>query len=292
MSSAPEPATTVDPRRPLAGLDASAAGRTVLDLVAGHRQQELAARHRLEYGEPSIWLWRRIVGAAFAFIIVTITWYLVKLPSGLVSDDALPTQTQVATAFNEVRSEGYAGATLAHHAGASLLRLVLGLTIGSLLGVGLGLATGAAPLTRTVIDPITSFFRMVPGLAVAPLVIVWFGAGQAAMVAVVAMTVLWTTMGSASDARMGAARGTIADLRRELIAGMRSALLLAWATVLAVETVLASTGLGALVWFAQDRSDVIMVGIYAAGVIGFLLDSSVRAVQYVVANRSARSFGR
>lgn len=289
MSSAPEPESTVDPRRSLAGLDGSPAAGTVLDVMAGRQTQDIMSRHQLEYCEPSIWLWRRIVGAAFAFIVVTIAWYLVKLPSGLISDDALPTQTQVATAFNEVRSEGYAGATLARHAGASLLRLILGLGIGSSLGVGLGLATGAAPLTRTVIDPISSFFRMVPGLALAPLVVVWFGPGQAAIVAVVAMSVLWTVMGSASDARIAVVRGSTVDLPLELIGGMRSALLVAWATVLAIETVLASTGLGAMVWFAQDRSDVIMVGIYVAGLIGFLLDSSLRAMQYVLANGSARS---
>ena len=240
------------------------------------------ARHRAEFAEPSIWIWRRIVGAAFAFIVVTVTWYLVKVPAGLVGDDALPTQTQVATAFNEVRAEGFGGATLSRHAGLSLLRLALGLGIGSLLGVGLGLVIGVAPLVRTVVDPVSSFFRMVPGLAVAPLALIWLGAGEGVMVFVVAFSVLWLAMGTVSDARMRAMRGEPVSLPAEVIGGMRSVLLTAWVTLLAIETVVASHGLGSMIWLAQGRSDVILVGVYVAGLLGFVLDTALRAAQYAV----------
>ncbi|MGH1489952.1 MAG: ABC transporter permease [Acidimicrobiales bacterium] len=274
-----------------------AAGRTsllksgstsVFNALIGRHDSEMVIRHRLEYAEPSIWLWRRIVGAAFAFIVMTITWYLVKVPSGLISDDALPTQTQVATAFNEVRSEGFAGATLSRHAGSSLFRLAFGLGIGSITGVSLGLMTGAAPLVRTVIDPLASFFRMVPAMAVAPLLIIWFGAGDRAMVSVVAFTVMWTALGSASDARVRSLRGAPVDITLEVVAAMRSALLLGWVTVLAIETVVSTTGLGSLIWSAQDRSDVIVVGIYIAGLMGFVLDTALRVTQYFLANAAAR----
>ncbi len=263
---------------------ASRVGGSLSDALTGRDDSAMVARHRLEYSEPSIWLWRRIVGAAFAFIVMTLTWYLIKVPSGLISDEALPTQTQVATAFNEVRSEGFAGASLSRHAGASLFRLAFGLGLGSVAGVSLGLLTGAAPLARTVIDPVLSFFRMVPGMAVAPLLLVWFGPGDRTIVAAVALTVMWVTMGSASDARIRSLRGASIDLTLEVVAGMRAALLLAWLTVLAVETVVSSTGLGSMIWFAQDRSDVIIVGIYMAGLMGFGIDTSLRVTQYMLAN--------
>lgn len=269
------------------GLIAAKAGKvgaSLVDALVGRYDPAMVARHRLEYSEPSIWLWRRIVGAAFAFIVMTLTWYLIKVPSGLISDEALPTQTQVATAFNEVRSQGFAGASLSSHAGSSLFRLAFGLGIGSIAGVSLGLITGAAPLVRTVVDPVSSFFRMVPGMAVAPLLLIWFGAGNRTIVTAVAFTVMWITMGSASDARIRSLRGAPIDLTLEVVAGMRSALLLAWLTVLAVETVVSSTGLGPMIWFAQDRSDVIVVGIYLAGLMGFVFDTTLRVIQYLLAN--------
>lgn len=266
-------------------LDEVASAKTSLkNNLLGRYEPEMVTRHRLEYSEPSIWLWRRIVGAAFAFIVMTLTWYLIKVPGGLISDDALPTQTQVATAFNEVRAEGFAGSSLSRHAGASLFRLAFGLGIGSIMGVSLGLLTGAAPLVRTVVDPVSSFFRMVPGMAVAPLMLIWFGPGNKTIVAAVAFTALWVTMGSASESRIRSLRGAPIDLTLEVVIGMRSALLLAWVTVLAVETVVSSTGLGSMIWFAQDRSDVIVVGIYIAGLMGFVIDTVLRVTQYMLAN--------
>ncbi len=262
--------------------------KPLIDALAGRHSEATLARHRLEYSEPSIWIWRRIVGASFAFIVTTLTWYLIKVPSGLIGDDALPTQTQVATAFNQVRSEGFAGATLSRHAGVSLFRLAFGLGIGSVVGVSLGLITGAAPLARTVIDPISSFFRMVPGLAAAPLFLVWTGVGEAAIIGVVAFSVMWSAMGSASEARVRTLRGVVLDLPLEVISGMRSALLLGWATVLAIETVLASTGLGSMIWMAQGRSDMIVVGIYIAGLMGFVLDTALRATEYFLGNAVAK----
>lgn len=282
------------PGRPLATpevADVDATGGGVgfgLDAVLGSNDPDAVDAHRIEYREPSIWIWRRLVGAAFAFILVTLTWYLLKVPSGLISDDALPSQTQVSRALNELWSQGFAGATLANHVGLSLLRLALGLGIGSVAGVVLGLVAGAAPLARTVVDPIVSFFRMVPALVLAPLILVWAGAGDVATVLVVALSVMWTVMGSASEARIRGLRGATVDLPLEVVAGMRSALLVAWLTVLAIEVVLASTGLGAMVWFAQDRTDIIVVGIYAAGLLGFALDTALRMTQYFLTIAASR----
>jgi ABC-type nitrate/sulfonate/bicarbonate transport system permease component len=249
------------------------------------RDAGTAIRHRAEYWEPSIWIWRRIVGVAFAFILVTLAWYLVKIPDGLVSDDTLPTQTQVAAAFNEVRSDGFAGATLSRHAGLSLYRLVFGLGIGALAGSILGLLAGSAPLARTVVDPVTSLARMVPALAVAPLLVLWLGAGEVALVGVVALTVALSTMATASEARARSLRGLLVDVPQEVFGGMRSALAVGWAAVLAVETVMAPAGLGPLIWSAQSRSDVLVVGVYVVGLMGFVLDTALRALHYVVVNR-------
>lgn len=239
-------------------------------------------QHRREYDEPTIWFWRRIVGAAFAFIVVTIVWFLIKLPDGLISDRSLPTQTQVASAFNEVRSQGFGGASLSSHAGQSLFRLIMGFGFGSLFGTILGVAIGKVPLLRTVVDPITSFLRMIPALALAPLMLIWFGIGETSMIVTVALVVGWSVMNATATSWSRRLRDEAEDLPLGYVETLRAALLIGWVSVVAVETVVATTGLGSMIWQAQARSDIIVVGIYVAGLIGFALDIGLRGAHYLL----------
>jgi ABC-type nitrate/sulfonate/bicarbonate transport system permease component len=250
-----------------------------------------ADRHRAEYREPSIWVWRRIVGTAFAFIVVTVAWYLIKVPDGLVSDETLPTQTQVAAAFNELRVDGFAGSSLTAHVVASLARLVLGLMIGVTAGGLLGLSTGSAPLARTVIDPVGSLFRMMPAVVVAPLLIRWLGSGNVAIVASVALAVALVTMDAVDTARIRNLRGMDDHVVHQLAAGLRRAVGTGWAAVLAVETLLAPVGLGPMIWSAQDRADVIVAGLYVVGMIGLILDGFVRCVEYLLSMTRSDEWG-
>lgn len=248
-----------------------------------------AERHRVEYRRPSIWIWRRIVGVAFAFVVVTMAWYLVKVPDGLVSDETLPTLTQVASALDELWVDGFAGASLAAHVVASLARLVLGLLIGVTLGSLLGLTTGSSPLLRTVVDPIGSAARMIPAVALTPLLILWLGPGDVAIVGAVSAAVLLASMDAVDTIRIRRVRRLDDDLVHQLTAGFRRAIGTGWAAVLAVETIMAPDGLGPMIWSAQRRADVIVAGLCVVGLIGLILDGGARAVGYLVSTpRSGR----
>ncbi len=253
-------------------------------LAAADSDFDPIVRHRIEYREPSIWLWRRIVGTAFAFIVVTLAWYLIKVPEGLISDDTLPTQTQVASAFNELRAEGIAGARLVDHVAASLARLVIAGLIGVMLGAPIGLAIGSAPLGRTVTDPIMSLLGMVPAVMIAPLAIVWFGPGEAGIIGAVAAAMLWAAAEVTATIRIRGLRGAKPDMAHELSAGLRRVLGVGWAGVLAVETLLAPIGLGPMVWSTQQRVDAIVAGIYVIGLVGLTVDAIPRVVEYLVVN--------
>lgn len=241
-------------------------------------------RHRAEHREPSIWLWRRIVGTAFAFILVTLAWYLIKVPDGLISDETLPTQTQVASAFNEFRAAGPGGAKLVEHVAASLARLVIAGLIGVVIGAPLGFAIGSAPLGRTVADPIMSLLGMVPAVAMAPLAIIWFGAGEGGIIAAVAAVMLWVAAEVTSTVRVRSLRGIRADVPHEVSVGLRRVLGAGWAGVLAVETLLAPVGLGPMVWSAQQQVDAIVAAIYVIGLVGLTVDGVPRVIEYLVVN--------
>ncbi len=263
-------------------------GRALGRLVANPRRSvpgpdiDPIRRHRIEYREPSIWVWRRIVGTAFAFIVITVAWYLLKVPDGLVSDDTVPTQGQVAAAFNDLRVDGYAGAKLVDHAAASLARLVIGTLIGFGVGGAIGLAMGSAPLARTILDPVTSLLRMVPAVAIGPIAVLWLGAGEAGIVGAVAATVTWTTIDAVATTRIRDLRAVRPDIPHELALGARRALAAGWAAVLAIETLLAPVGLGPMLWTAQREVEIVVAGIYVVGLVGLTVDAVPRAVEYLI----------
>ena len=255
-------------------------------VTPGRGELDTAVIHQIEHLSPPIWLWRRVVGACYAFIVVVFAWYLLKLPPGLISDAVLPTLTQVSSGFHELRLEGVAGATLGGHLMATLGRLAVGTGFGLILGAVAGWMSAAVPLIRTVVDPVAAGLRMIPGLILGPLVVAWLGAGELAIVVVIGLAVAWTSAVAASDSRAERLRAAVIGPDVGLavwLARARSTLLVAWTTVLTVETVLASTGLGAMVWFAQTRIDLAVAGMIVAGLIGFGADTVLRGAFYLVA---------
>lgn len=240
--------------------------------------------HRAEYRSPAIWFFRRLVGLSAAFAVVVTAWWLVKLPSGLVADRALPAPAQVRAAMAELDADGFAGADLWGHTTISLVRLGSGLGIGLILGGLLGVVMALGSRARSMLDPIVSAMRMTPPVVMIPLFLIWFGLGEAAIVAVVAHGVVWPVADVVGTVRLRRVRHLAVDPVHEAVGSARSVLLLAWTGVLVVEVVVASEGVGWLVWSAQDRSDMLFVGLLLAATVGVVLDVVIRVVHY--------SFGR
>jgi ABC-type nitrate/sulfonate/bicarbonate transport system permease component len=230
-------------------------------------------------------LWRRTVGLAFLFLALIGAWYLIKLPQGLVPDHVLPSPVQTSKAFHRLRIEPYAGATLGQHLAASVARLAIAFPAGWCLGFAAGRALATAPLARTVFDPLLTGARLVPAVVVAPVVIRWSGSPPFGIVVVVTLLVA----GMVGE-RVAAVHAN--TLRRHLIGGTgvdgpgwrfeaaRAGLVLAWGAVLTLETIVSGVGLGPLVWSAQSRVDIMLVGIGAAGLVVGSVDLVLRLLVY------------
>ena len=78
--------------------------------------------------------------------------------------------------------------------GASLTRLALGYTLGSLAGIAVGLAMGASSRARSTLGPTTEFLRAVPVIAVLPIAIVLLGDGDAMRVGIIAFGVFFPVL--------------------------------------------------------------------------------------------------
>jgi NitT/TauT family transport system permease protein len=104
---------------------------------------------------------------------VLVIWGLVSRAK-IVPEALFPAPWSVAGAFVELYQRGI----LVKDLTASLSRAVIGFTIGSSLGILVGLITGRTHFFRILLQPFLSILRPIPAIALVPVAIVWFGIGE------------------------------------------------------------------------------------------------------------------
>src|SRR5947207_3540915 len=119
-------------------------------------------------------------------VIVVAIWEL-SARSGLLSAMLLPAPSAVAVAFWHGLRDG----TLIANTLISTERALEGLLIGGSIGFVLGVVNGLWRPAETLLDSSMQMLRNVPHLAIIPLVILWFGIAEAAKVFLVAIGVLF-----------------------------------------------------------------------------------------------------
>jgi ABC-type nitrate/sulfonate/bicarbonate transport system permease component len=180
------------------------------------------------------------------------------------------------------------------HIGASLQRAFLAAAIGTAAGVVGGLLMGASRVIHRLAEPIITVFMPIPGIAQAPLFIVWLGFGDPTIITVGAIATFFPiAFGTSAGVRsidpqlVRAARimgtGRLGVLARvllpwsagHLLAGLKLGWARGWRTVIAVEFVAAASwGLGYMIWDAAEyiRSGVVYGGILLLMVIYFVIE--------------------
>ena len=80
-----------------------------------------------------------------------------------------------------------ASGQLARHIGASLMRVMTGFAIAAALALPCGIWLGLHPAARRVCHSLLEFLRNVPPLALLPMLILWFGIGEASKIIIVVL---------------------------------------------------------------------------------------------------------
>lgn len=212
----------------------------------------------------------------------------------------LPAPEAVAGRFVEIAQSGYQNSTLWEHLGASLLRVLAGFALGSLVGIPLGYAMGLSGWFRGWFDPIVEFMRPVPPLALIPLVIIWFGIWETGKVVLLFLAALWVMTIAARAGvsgvnitkvhaaySLGASKWQL--LRHvilpnslpEIFTGARVAMGVCWGTVVAAELVAAQKGAGMMIIAASkfQLTDIVLMGIILIGMIGYAIDVLMRMAE-------------
>jgi sulfonate transport system permease protein len=227
--------------------------------------------------------------------LILIAWE-VSARSGLLSARLLPAPSAVAVAFWASLSDG----TLIANTLISTERALKGLLIGGSIGFVLGVATGLWRPAETLFDSSMQMLRNVPHLAIIPLVILWFGIAEAAKVFLVAIGVLFPIYLNTYHGVRTVDRGLVEMARvyglsemaviwrvilpgalPSILVGLRYALGIMWLTLIVAETISASSGIGYMTMNAREflQTDIVLLGIIVYALLGKLADAFTRLIE-------------
>ena len=238
------------------------------------------------------WLGRAALVMA-PWLLIVLAWYGVRA-SGLVNPALVPAPHEVATRFHELLRD-----RLVQDIVMSTQRVFIGVTLGVALAVPVGFALGWYKGVRSFVDPLINFFRALPPIALIPLVIVYFGIGEMAKIAILfyasffaGVIVMYEGIAQISPLFVRVAR-TLGARDAEIftriivpltfphmLTAVRVALGVAWATLVASELIAAQQGLGAMIQNASAffQLDIIYVGIICIGFIALAMDVALRVL--------------
>ncbi|MDR2429147.1 MAG: ABC transporter permease [Candidatus Margulisbacteria bacterium] len=182
----------------------------------------------------------------------------------------------------------------------SLTRVAIGFTLGSLLGLLTGLAMGLSAKARRVIMPTFNAFRQISLFAWVPLLMLWFGIGEAMKYVFIAlgafpsmalntMSGIATVPGAFLELARVYGYSRLDTIRRVIIpaafpsifTGLRLSLGIAWMMVVGAELLASDVGVGFMMTWGRQlfQMDVVMVGVIVIGVIGVLLNAGVSSLE-------------
>lgn len=182
---------------------------------------------------------------------------------------------------------------------ASGQRILLGWSLGVVVGAPIGILMGRFNLIRQLLDPYIEFFRFIPPIAFVTLAVVWFGIGETSKVVLIFYTSVFIVTVSTIAAtvsisenklqaatNLGAGRLQIMQTVvlpssvPGIVTGARLAMGNSFLTIVSAEIVASEHGLGSMIWQARNygRIDWTFVGIIVLGIMGFVFDRVLRLV--------------
>jgi ABC-type nitrate/sulfonate/bicarbonate transport system permease component len=242
---------------------------------------------------------RRVATGAAGIAALLLLWQAAAM---ILNDQvALPSVAQTVQQFLHYLDHPYPaqGKPIWFDLYISLQRILIGFIIGVACGIALGAAMSGSRVVRHLVDPVIEILRPLPPLAFIPLFIVWLGIGEmpkevliiVGVVPLMAVTTVAALDEVPDDLRLCArtlgASSRYAMLHVQIraalpfiLTGMRFAMAGAWSSIVAVELLAATSGLGFMIMQAGDYLDTALVfaGIITIAMAGLLMDAGLRGL--------------
>lgn len=232
-----------------------------------------------------------VLGLA-GFVIFLAVWYLIA-KSGWIRPAFLPTPLSVLEAFFRLFTER----DFASDIGISVGRVWLAFALSVVIALPLGLMMSTYRSVGAFFEPFIDFVRYLPVPALVPLLIIWFGVGEASKIAVLWMGTFFQLVLLVTDDTkrvpteyvesgftLGASHGQIMrDIiipaaLPNIVDNLRITLGWCWTYLIIAEIVAANSGIGHVIWSLRRfvKTPEVMAGIVVIGIIGLITDQAFR----------------
>lgn len=231
------------------------------------------------------------INAMNLVILIVGVYFIWSITSSLIDNPAryLPSPIAVALSSVDMLYKGL----LPSYFSDTLVRLVVGSSIGLAAGIPFGLLLG---INRTVADtfqPMMNFFQSVSGIAIFPIVVIWWGNSDTTVLVVILYTsffpIAYTVLSGVREVpiryihaakTLGASRYQIMKdvllpgSMPHIATGSRLSIGFAWRAVIAGEMLAGREGLGWMIFTGQDadKTTEVILGMILIGVTWIVLD--------------------
>lgn len=235
----------------------------------------------------------RVAPPAALVLTILVLWQL-GVQWGQVQSWLLPSPTAILKAAWNARH------LLGPHILQTTLETILGFSLALIVGIGLGLLIDYSSLLRNALYPLLVVSQTIPTVAIAPLLVIWFGYGLLPKVLVVGLICFFPIVVSTADGlrstdpeligllrTMGATRAAIFTKVRlpgalpAIYSGVRIAITYSVVGAILGEWVGASQGLGIFMLRATNsfRTDWVFVSIAITAILSLLLFALVSIIE-------------
>lgn len=227
----------------------------------------------------------RLTYALLPFLSLAVFFSAWQILGAHVNPILLATPSKVAVAFWNLLSDG----ELLPAFGNTMKDLAIGYGLAAAIGILAGILIGRSQALERIMNPYINFFQATPLIALVPLVVIWFGVGAQARVAVTFLLAIWsiiinTTTGVQQTPAHLLDVGRIYKFNRlqvvtriqlpnavpSIFAGLRIALGKALIGIMIAQMEISVTGLGGIVvnYGNAFRTEYLLAGVVTASLVG------------------------
>ncbi|MDA9392191.1 hypothetical protein WN73_16615 [Bradyrhizobium sp. CCBAU 45394] len=228
-------------------------------------------------------------------LVLPVLWEI-GVQSAIINGNLFPPPSALGAAVLDLARAGM----LWRDVSASILRVLVGFSIATVAGVGLGLLLGRLSELARYVLPLIEVIRPISVIAWIPIAILWFGLGDRPAWFLIALGAFFPIFTSTFDGARSLADVYVRVARcfaaprglfirqvllpatlPHILTGMRIGLGTGWTCVIAAELVSATSGLGYMIQLARTtiETEKVLAGMLVIGLIGFAMNSLMLLIE-------------